>query len=236
MAPQSAHHRRQRLVWMVFVTLLALAWMGVAGSAQIARAQAPTAGTYPKLDSPDPNVRAEAVQEIRAAQDHNAAIALIDHIEDPDQRTGLYIAQALIELAPPDVVSLLQASLLSGNADGRWRAAYVLGARKETRAASMLAHALRDEDVLVSRTAAEALAKIGTPAATKALIAALTSSRPAEIHAAMNGLLLLGDAAVPALAEALESNNWQVEYSAAVVLEAIGTPSAVAALTHLTAQ
>jgi HEAT repeat protein len=90
---------------------------------------------------------------------------------------------------------------------------------------------LNDEEVLVARTAAEALSRIGTPAAITALIASLTSDRPAEVHAAMNGLLALGDAAVPALAKTLESADSHVEFHASQVLEAIGTPAALAALT-----
>ena len=127
-------------------------------------------------------------------------------------------------------VPLLLAPLLRSDASGRWRAAYVLGERKEPRAVSVLARALRDDEVLVASTAAGALAKIGTPAAIAALIGSLTSERPAEVHTAMNGLLTLGDAAVPALAEALEAADSHVEFHASQVLEAIGTPAAMAAL------
>ena len=186
---------------------------------------------YPALDDPSPDVRAAAVQAIRKAKDADAVPSLIAHLEDPDERVGLYIAQALAELAPPEVVPLLQAPLLRADASGRWRAAYVLGERKEPRAVSVLARALRDDEVLVARTAAEALSRIGTTAAITALIGSLTSERPSEVLAAMNGLLFLGDAAVPALAKALESADRDAEYHASVVLEAIGTPAAMAALT-----
>jgi HEAT repeat protein len=109
----------------------------------------------------------------------------------------------------------------------------VLGERKEPRAVSVLARALKDDEVLVSSTAAGALAKIGTPAAIAALISSLTSERPAEVHAAMKGLLALGEAAVPALTEALESADGHVEYHASTVLETIGTPAAMAALSGM---
>ncbi len=119
---------------------------------------------YPDLDDPNPDARAAAVQAIRKAKDADAVPALVAHIEDPDERVGLYIAQALVDLAPPDVVPLLLVPLLRFDASGRWRAAYVLGERKEPRAVSVLARALKDDEVLVSSTAAGALAKIGTPA------------------------------------------------------------------------
>jgi HEAT repeat protein len=185
---------------------------------------------YPALDDRNPDVRAAAVQAIRKAKDVDAVPALVAHIEDPDERVGLYIAQALAELAPPEVVPLLQAPLLRSDASGRWRAAYVLGERKEPRAVSVLARALKDDEVLVARTAAEALSKIGTTAAITALVGSLTSERPSEVLAAMNGLLNLGDAAVPALTEALEAADGHVEFHASQVLEAIGTPAAMAAL------
>ena len=127
-------------------------------------------------------------------------------------------------------MNLLQLPVLTDNADGRWRAAFVLGERKESRAVSMLARALKDEEVLVSSTAAEALAKIGTRAAINALIASLTSLRPSEVHVAMHGLLVLSDVAVPALAQALESADGHAEFHAATILEAIGAPAAQAAL------
>ena len=116
---------------------------------------------YPALDDPSPDVRAAAVQAIRKAKDADAVPSLMAHIEDPDERVGLYIAQALAELAPPEVVPLLLVPLLRSDASGRWRSAYVLGERKEPRAVSVLARALRDDEVLVARTAAEALAGSG---------------------------------------------------------------------------
>jgi HEAT repeat protein len=203
------------------------AWAAPQFGAVHAARQAPD---YPGLDDPDPVVRAETVLAIREVKAVDAVPALIAHLEDPDQRVGLYIAQALVELVPADTVNLLQLPLLIGNTDVRWRAAFVLGERKESRAVSMLARALKDEDVLVSSTAAAALAKIGTRAAINALIASMMSRRPSEVHVAMNGLLVLSDVAVPALAQALESADGHAEFHAATVLEAIGTPAAQAAL------
>ena len=46
----------------------------------------------------------------------------------------------------------------------------------------------------------------------------------------MNGLLTLGDAAGPPLTEALEAADSHVELHASQVLQAIGTPAAMAAL------
>lgn len=230
--------RRMLLALVILAVLVSpLSAPGVGAAPQTnVTPSARRAQDYPALDDPSPDVRAAAVQAIRKAKDVDALPALVAHIEDPDERVGLYIAQALAELAPPDMVPMLQVPLLRANSSGRWRAAYVLGERKEPRAVSILARALKDDEVLVSSTAAAALGKIGTPAAITALIASLTSERPSEVHAAMNGLLTLGDAAVPALAEALESASGHVEYHASTVLEAIGSPAAMAALTGTSVQ
>ena len=223
MVPRLPSMARRWLSWTILVTLLVLALPGSPGIAGSVSVQAAAAEAYPGLDSPDPNVRAEAVQAIRAARDRNAVPALISHLEDPDQRAGLYIAQALIELAPASALPSVRRVLWSGEANGRWRAALVLGELRDTGALPGLVRAMHDDEVLVQRTTAEALARIGTRMAINELIESLRGPRPSEIQAAMNGLLALGAAAIPALEEAAESGNRQVEYAASTVVEAINS-------------
>lgn len=217
--------------WLVLV-LAALLMLGLALPAWAAPATSvrTQAAAYSGLDDPDPAVRARTVQAIREAKDKNAVPALLAHIEDPDGQTGLYITQAIVELATREQLTPLLLLTGRGNTDGRWRAAYVLGQRKDSRALPSLAMALHDDEVLVTRTAAEALAEIGSTSAIGALMDSLQSARPSQVHAAKWGLLTLGDAAVPALAAGLESGIPEVEYSVSVVLEAIDTPAARAVL------
>jgi HEAT repeat protein len=223
--------RLRPALWLA-CALVALILLGpaVAVWASPAEAALPSASqqsdAYPGLDDPDPAVRAQTVQDIRQAGDRNAVYALIAHIEDPDQQVGLYIAQGLVELATYEQLAPLLLLTNRGTTDGRWRAAYVLGQRKDPRALPALMRALRDPDVLVTRTAAESLANIGTSSAIRALMEMLKSERPAVVHAAKWGLLTLGDAAVPALAAGLDSGNRALEINASLVLEAIGTPAA----------
>lgn len=211
------------LVLMLLSGSAAGAW--AAPSARASHQQA-----YPELSDPDPDVRADAVQAIRQKKDAAAVPALVDHLEDPDQRVGLYIAQALVELASDTELALLRAALWRVDADGRWRAAFVLGERRDPRAIPVLERTLNDKEVLVGRTAAEALARIGGAAAIRALGRGLYSVRPAEVMAAKNGLLSLGDAAIPELRRAIESGIIAAERNATQVLETIGTPAAYAAL------
>jgi HEAT repeat protein len=208
----------------------ALAGPGRAALSQGWRAQ----GAYPDLDHHDPDVRAAAVQAIRQARANAAAAVLVKHLEDPDQRVGIYIVQAVVELAPANLLPVIRNAAWLMNADGRWRAAMILGERKDLQAVPVLTYNLRHPEVLVHSTSADSLAQIGTPAAMNALIRALGSARPSEVNAAMRGLLALGDVAVPALAAVLEAGDPAGELRAATVLEMLGTPAALQALRPLT--
>jgi HEAT repeat protein len=115
--------------WLA-IALTVIILLGPAATAWSAQQDA----AYPGLDDPDPAVRAQTVQDIRKAGDRDAVYALIAHIEDPDQQTGLYIAQGLIELASYEQLAPLLLLTDRGTTDGRWRAAYVLGQRKDPRA------------------------------------------------------------------------------------------------------
>jgi HEAT repeat protein len=209
------------------LTLAALLLLSVLSATAAPVAQS---GDYPGLDDLDPKVRAETVQAIHEAKDRRAVPALIEHMDDPDQQAGLYIAQALVDLATREQLTPLLLTVGRGSTDARWRAAYVLGARHDARAIPALAKALNDEDVLVMRTAAEALAEIGSQAAINPLVALLGSNRQAEVHAAMRGLLIAEDSAVPALRRAYHSGEPAIKENAGTVLEAMGTSEAEKAL------
>jgi HEAT repeat protein len=88
---------------------------------------------------------------------------------------------------------------------------------------------------LVQRTAAEALAQIGTSDAIDALVSALNSTQDSIIHNAMNALQTVGDAAAPSLIRALGSNNPVVRKHAATALGYIQNPAALPALGALAA-
>jgi HEAT repeat protein len=175
-------------------------------------------------------VRARTVQAIRAARDTAAVPALLEHLADPDQAVGLYIAQALGELATDDALDTLRAALRNPDPNVRWRAALALGERRDVNAVAVLSRALRDPEILVQSSAAEALAQIGTPEAAETLVAALTSAQDSVVHNAMNALQTIGEAAVPALAKALEANNPSLRKNAATTLGYIASPRALPAL------
>ncbi len=122
----------------------------------------PTPGSvFANLNSDEPEVRAEAVIALMAFGDASAADRVFALLADPDPRVGLYAAQALGALASPENLPALREGLRHASPEVRWRTALVLGEMEDVRAVPALARALDDPEVLVHRTAADSLVKIG---------------------------------------------------------------------------
>jgi HEAT repeat protein len=182
------------------------------------------------LNSNDAAVRAAAVKEAHAERDVAAAALLFEHIDDPDPAVGLYVAQALGDLAPADLLPELRAALNDPNADVRYRAALALGQLEDAGATSGLVELVDDPEVLVVSEAATALAKVGTSDALRALVGQLAEADPAALHAAKRALLDAGDEAVPALVAALDGSDATVRAEAAGLLGYIDSGAALPAL------
>ena len=215
--------------------LVAVILAGLAARGHMTRAEKPAVpdashSALNALSSTSAVDRANAVKTLRVRADSSVVPALISHLDDPDQAVGLYVAQALGDLARPDQLSKLRAGLRSTSPDVRWRAAYALGVQRDVTSVNDLARLLRDPDVLVQRNAAEALAKIGNPAAVDALASVLGSPQGSVTNVAMSALESTGAPAVRALTHALDSNNALVRQNAATVLGYIGNPGAKPAL------
>jgi len=185
---------------------------------------------YEGLRKADPVERAAAVRTIRRTGDVGAVAQLLDSIADPDPAVGLYVAQALGDLATTQALEALRADLSNVDPSVRFRAALALGQRRDVNATAALTRALRDPDVLVQRTAAESLAQIGTPEAVDSLVSALSSQQDSIVHNVMNALQVLGGAAVFDLMDALNSSNPVVRTNAATALGYIRSPIAAKAL------
>jgi len=140
--------------------------------------------------------------------------------------TGAGATELELRLAPD-----LVAALASDQAVERERAAHALGVMKYEPAVSELSVLLRSGEPGVARTAAEALANIGTDAAHAALVASLSDAEmtPAR-HAAMIGLELAGADAAGTLTAALDAQSPVVRANAAEMLGWIKAPGAEAAL------
>jgi FOG: HEAT repeat len=181
------------------------------------------------LSSPSAIDRAYAVKALRVLRDRAAVPALLGQQADPDQAVGLYVAQALAEMAGPNDLASLRSALRNSNPDVRWRAALALGQAHDAKAVSELALLLRDPNVLVQRSAADALATIGNSAAAQALTGALGTPQASVNQVTMAALEKIGEPAVPALALDSSSNALSRQ-NAATVLGFIGSPKAGAAV------
>jgi HEAT repeat protein len=220
----------------IFLFVLALALLAIPAAQGFWVSQASRSASHnlaalkASLDSAYSVRRAEAVQTIRAERRVEATSLLIDRLDDPNQQVGLYVAQALGELAGPETLPALRASLRSPDANVRWRAALALGDHRDADAISLLSRALRDPEVLVQSSVARALAQIGTPQAAESLVNALGSAPDSVRHNAMSALQQMDEVAVPALSKALDSGNPAVRKDAATVLGYIASPQALPAL------
>jgi HEAT repeat protein len=182
------------------------------------------------LASADPAERAEAVRALRNSGSPAAADLLVARLDDPDPRVGLYVAQALGEIATPQVRPELRRALLHEDADVRWRAALALGERRDLVSVPQLSEALHDLDPEVVATAAGALGQIGSPDAVQALVAALDSDRPTTVHTASRALEALGEASVSELNLAVYSGSARQRLNAVTLLGYIASPQAAPAL------
>lgn len=225
---------RNRRSAVLFVLALALLAIPAAQGFWISQASRPASHNLAEvqagLKSTDSARRAEIVRMIRAEQRADAVPLLIDQLPDPNQQVGLYVAQALGELAGVETLPTLRALLRSPDTNVRWRAALALGELGDVNAIPFLAQALRDPEVLVQSSAARALAQIGTPQAAEVLVGALGSGQDSVRHSAMAALRQMGEAAVPALSAVLDSHNPALRKNAAIVLGYIASPQALPAL------
>jgi len=226
--------RSKRRVGLLVLALVVLAVPGVWGlwMGQAARMPAPALWEpeYEGLRSPDPEVRAQTVKNLGAAQDKDAVPALLLSLGDPDQKVGLYMAQTLGNLAEEDALEALRLALTNPDPNIRWRAAMALGEQRYAPAAQDLARLLYDPEKLAQNAAANALAQIGTRQAVYALAAGLGSAQPSTVNNTMNGLQQLGPTAVSTLISILDSSNWQARRNAVTILGYIADPKAVPAL------
>jgi HEAT repeat protein len=178
------------------------------------------------LSSEDAEVRAMSVAGLAALGDPSAAAALLDLLADPDPRVGLYAAQAIGTLASPENLPILREGMSHGNPDVRWRTALILGEMGDPRTPS-LARAMSD-GVLVHRTAAESLVKLGDrqqPARW-----CIWGSNRCRCSMPKNGLVQMGEPAVVPLSIGLSLGGAQRRTNAATVLGYIGSPRALPAL------
>ena len=131
------------------------------------------------LYDPDPGMRAATARALGFSHDPALLPVLLVHLRDPDLFAGDQVAQAIGRLGDASAVPLLLPALSDTDETIRARAATALGLLRAEEAIPQLSTMRRLDGPLARRSAAEALAAIGTPAA----IAALNALNPPPILA-----------------------------------------------------
>ena|ERR1700733_4418221 len=177
------------------------------GELQITRAVDPL---IMMLKSDDKDGRRIAASALGPMQDPRAIDALISAFAERDEVLRRYVATSLGEIGDARAVAALIQALADPDEAVEWNATASLGEIKDSRAILPLAKVLNNLDEQVhSRTeAADALAKIGDPAAVNALIEAATAeNNSVKWHAARALLSLDRPAATQFFTESLSQGN-----------------------------
>lgn len=180
------------------------------------------------LDSPEPAERAAAARLLGLARAGEAGEALLAALTDPEPAVSLAAGRALGQIADPAMAGPLSVALDHPSSQVRMGAARALGMMGAETAVERLRAMLLEGDGQEVTVAAEALGQIGTPAAVEALMVPLGDlSLTPRRHAAMGALETLGEPAVEALVQRLESPSSHIRRNAAEALGWVGAPSAV---------
>jgi len=154
------------------------------------------------LRDADPEVRRLAVERIDALDDGEALAHLVARLGDPDWRVRKATVQRIATRPDPDETSQrLIAALADGENPGRRNSAVEALVAIGARALAALMAACEDADADVRKFVVDALAGIGSEAATAALIARLADPDSNVRAAAADALHVIAQGGERAVAE-----------------------------------
>lgn len=168
-------------------------------------------------------------------------------MRDPEDITILSLHELLHELTSGDdpraevaarsigaygeqALSILVPLLQSSNADHRWWGTRALSELPGDLVGEYLIQALKDPDPAVQQCAALGLSRKPDAAAIPALVEAMSSNEALLVRLAANALASIGSEAVPALLGILEGQDGPVRMEAARALAHIGDHRSIPAL------
>ena len=166
--------------------------------------------------------QAEAAAACLPSLGAEALILLTSLTSSTDPETRWWATRALSGFADPAAVIEVLARLSDPDPSVRQCAAIGLRLRPSTASFPALARALFDDDALVARLAADALAAAGPEAIPQLLSALHSGSRRARLEAARALAGMRHHSAIPALFAALEDPSPLVQHWAEQGLEALG--------------
>jgi HEAT repeat protein len=180
------------------------------------------------LGDADPEVRRLAVERIDALDEHEALDRLIERLGDPDWRVRKSTVQRIADRPDPDAAARkLIAALGDGENPGRRNSAVEALVAIGSHAVAVLVESCEDDDADVRKFVVDALAGIGSDAATGALCARLADSDPNVRAAAADALGAVGGAAARAALRGIAIDAAQdplVRFSALHALDTLEEP------------
>ena len=186
------------------------------------------------LESEDADERALAARQLGLARPLGVWNELLAALDDPDPAVSLAAAEALGRIDDPASVAGLLVAVEHPSEQIRLGAARALGMMGVESAVRPLGAMLLGGEGLEVSVAGEALGRIGGPAATDALLAALADPQPtARWHVSMAALERMGEAVVPPLVAMLHSQDADARRNAAQALGWNGSTAATEALVRV---
>ena len=145
---------------------------------------------------------------------------IFDDLFSGDDDRAEAAAQQITELGKTAIEPLLK-KLNASNSEHRWWAVRALSHIDQPQAEEAICRALTDADLFVRQCAALSLRERPTPAIIPILIETLEDSDRLLARLASDALVVIGDLAVTALIDALQSTNVSVRIEAARALAMI---------------
>jgi len=164
----------------------------------------------------------EAALALRCGPGEAALPALRDLLADADSDRRWWAARGLAAVGTHAAQELLATALDDPDADVRACAAQGLGELRAADAVPGLARCLADSSPLVSRIAADSLARIGPPAVPDLMVALQAEEVLTRAGAARALSVIQPEEAIPALCAALDDPSAIVTHYAEEALERMG--------------
>ena len=170
------------------------------------------------LGDDDPVIRLKAATELWKVGGEKAVETLIEALGDPSWEVQMAVATALGQLGDRRAVKPLLNALKTPHWQLRWRAAAALGWLGDDRAIQPLIRSLQDETSLVRAAACESLGRLWAREAIRPLMKALADGDPQVRETASNSLGRIGEPALEALIQGLESPAWYIRQGSVTAL------------------
>lgn len=171
-------------------------------------------------------IREEAATRLGDLKDPRAVSPLVSILKDRDRSVRDAAIGALTAIGAPSVMAV-GACLQDAELSVQEAASAVLASIADSRVLDPLIRALTSPDWIVRMHAAKALGRIRHPDAVSALIPLLQDKVKAVREEVSSALAAIGDAAMPALLEALAHQEWLVRLHAVESLGKSKSPQAV---------